>query len=184
MAAILNRNSAAPPSLSSLKVHLRDAEVAIEQERFGDALCMLSEVLAADPENEKAKTLVCTAQKGHSISLTQSFLRKGIMEMRQGNLTAAEACFKQALDTHSDNLEAKHLLSEALLQQKRDLGKALSLMKEVIAKGGNRARYYITFGDLILMGGDNIRAKEAFSRALALEPGNKDAKKKLKACGK
>ena len=184
MAAILNRSSVAPTSLSSVHDSLRDAEIAIEHDRHGDALRLLSQVLSVDPENERAQTLVGVAQEGHAQKLAQSTLRKGRLAMRKNDLREAEKNFRQVLESDPSHVDAKHLLAESLIQQKKDFTKALSLMREVIATNDNRARYYATFGDLILMEGDTNRAREAYSRALELEPDNKEIKKKLKACRK
>ena len=67
---------------------------------------------------------------------------------------------------------------------RRDLQRAVSLCKEVIGMGGQRARYYATLGELFLLGKEMTRAQEAFRRALVYEPDNKEYQKRIKACSK
>ena len=65
-----------------------------------------------------------------------------------------------------------------------DVQRALGLMKEVIVLGGQRARYFVTLGEIFLAIEDLERASDAFNRALSLEPDNRDIKKRLKSCNR
>ena len=71
-------------------------------------------------------------------------------------------------------------LAEVLLETSRDFQQALDLMKEVIVLGGQRARYYVTLGDIFLSMKEPGRAQDAFKKALRLEPNNKEIQKRIK----
>ncbi|MCP4675654.1 MAG: DnaJ domain-containing protein [Deltaproteobacteria bacterium] len=184
MASIFKRPSAPPPPPNIAKMRLDEAEMAIEQERFSDALRFIQECLDHEPENEKAMELLAKAEAGNAWTLAQGCLRKGRMQMRDNDLDAAQRQFEKALKIDAGNLDARHLLGEVLLKNNQDLGRALTLVKEAIVMGGQRARYFATLGELMLLAKDRENAANAFEKACDLEPDNKDYKKRLKASRK
>ncbi len=184
MAAILKRSSSSPPSLSVARRRLQEAEIAIEQERFGDAIRFLNEALSGDPENAQAREMLVRAEEGNAWTIAQGHLRKGRLEQRKGNLQEATKHYERALAADSHNLDARHLLAEVMLDTREDLPRALSLAKEVVVMGGQRARYFATLGEILFLAKDLKRATEAYEKAVALEPDNKEYRKRLKACRK
>ncbi len=193
MVSLFNLSSKAPPLAHSpaglspqdiAKKRLDDAKMAIEQERFSDALRFAQECLEYEPGNEPAMELLAKAQKGNVGTLAQGCLRKGRAQMRNNDLKGAQRQFEKALKIDTGNLDARHLLSEVLLKNRHDLNRALSLIKEAIVMGGQRARYFATLGELMLLAKDNESAANAFEKACAMEPDNKDYKKWLKVSRK
>ena len=124
------------------------------------------------------------AAKGSMEVLAKEHVSKGMHEQRQGNLPIAIKHFGQAADIDENNLNARHLLAEALLEARQELPRALTAIKEVISKGGQRARYFATLGEILLLAKDYEHAQGAFEQALAEDPDNKEYKKRLKACKK
>ena len=173
-----------PAPLNKVKARLKEAEIAIEQEHFGDAVRFLREVLSMDPENSAAKELLGKAIEGQNSASAQNYLRQGRMALRQGDGRQAEREYLRALECDPSNLDARHLLAELLLSEHRDLPRALTLMKEIIALGGQRARYFATLGELLLLAKDNERAYDAYARAASMEPSNKEYAKRLRVCKK
>lgn len=180
----INTNSIAPAAKKDQRFDDRigHARIAMERAEYDDAARLLQSILEEDPDNKVATSLLELARKGAISSMARGSLSKGQIERRQGNTEKALELFEQALAAEPGNLEARHLLADALLEVKRDLSRALLLSKEVVALGGQRARYFATLGELFAMAKEYTRAREAFERAIALEPDNRELKKRLKAC--
>ncbi|MCP4606708.1 MAG: tetratricopeptide repeat protein [Proteobacteria bacterium] len=184
MESIYRRYSTGPPPKFQVKQRLEDAKIAIEHERFGDATRLLYEILSADPGHSEAKEMLKAAEEGNMWTIAQGHLRKGRFQQREGNLKLARKHFEQALSIDSDNIDARHLLAEALVKERKDLPRALTLANEVIDMGGQRARYFATLGEILIMAKDYGKAEQAFEKAILMEPDNKEYKKRLKVCKK
>ncbi len=184
LADIYQRASAPPPPENLVRKRLSEADIAIEQERFQDAINLLKDVLAIEPDHKKAMELTEAAKKGHLQIHVQGLVRKARLEQRRGNTTAAQKGYEEALSIDSGNVESRHLLASLLLEGKQELTRALKLSKEVIAMGGQRARYFATLGEIYLLAKEPNKAHEVFEKAIAMEPDNKEYKKQLKACKK
>lgn len=177
-------NSIAPPDKTrkSLEGLIDHARIALEQDEHEEAVRLLKRVLDDAPDDKVALAMVEKAEAGAARSVARSCLSRGQHERRHGNLEAALTCFERALEAEQSNLEAKHLVSDVLLELRRELPRALTLSKEVVTLSGQRARYLATLGELLILAKEKTRARDVFERALALEPDNKDLKKRLKAC--
>jgi curved DNA-binding protein CbpA len=160
------------------------AELALEQHRPSDAANIIDEVLKKEPGNAKAKDVFDRAKLGQMQFKAREHISSGKNECRAKNYRGACKLFELAITCDKRNLDAKHLLAEALIESKGDISHATSLAKEVIVLGGQRARYFATLGELMLLAKDSRNAKKAFLRALELEPVNKEYKKRLKVCGR
>jgi tetratricopeptide (TPR) repeat protein len=185
MATLLrNRPSSPPPRVDFVEQRLSDADLAIEQERYMDALRFVEEILAVRPDNKKALEMKMLAEEGSAWAQAQDTMRKGRMEQRRGEYDLARQYYEEAIEIDEKNVDARHMLAELLLETKNDLQRALKLAKEVIVMGGQRARYFATLGELLLLADEAERAAQAFEKALTLEPDNKNYKKLLKQCKK
>jgi curved DNA-binding protein CbpA len=159
------------------------ASIAVEREQHADAIALLERALSADSHNTQARELLARAQAGAAQELARGYIRQGMYERRQGDVVRARAHFEKALETDVKSVDARYQLADLLLETRSELPRALSLCKEVVGMGGQRARYFATLGELLLLAKQQDRAGEAFRKALNLEPGNKEYKKRLKACG-
>jgi tetratricopeptide (TPR) repeat protein len=182
LAAALGRPSMAPRPSKAPSTNLEEAKLAIDRERYEDAIRFLMPLLAAMPEDEECLRLMETAKKGLSAIRAKNLISRGLVERRRGNYEIAEDLFSRAISVDSGNLDAKHLIAEMLVERQHNLSRALTLIKEVIAAGGQKARYYSTMGDIMVLNQDLGRAGEAFRRALAVDPENKELRKKLETC--
>jgi tetratricopeptide (TPR) repeat protein len=170
------------PMQGELEKGLDEASLAIEVGRFSDAVKLLRKVIAQHPSSPRSAELLKRAEVGAAREISSGYLRQGRFESQHGDPDFAIEKFDKAIAADPSNLEARHLLAEMLLERRRDLGRALSLCREVIGLGGQRAKYFATLGEILLLSKDKARAAEAFERALEIEPDNKDVKKKLKMC--
>jgi len=154
----------------------------MEQERFADAANITKSILKQFPDHERAAVVLKCAGEGLSQVQARLHIRRGRYAVKDGQPDQAKWHFEQALVIDKDNIEARHLLADLILDTERNAERALSLMKEVIVLGGKRARYFATLGDIFMVIEDFERAADAFRRALKLEPENRELKKKLKLC--
>jgi len=158
------------------------ATLALEQGRPSEAVRFLEQILAEQPDNEKATELLNEAKEKAVRAASLDLVRNGRLAVRKGDVEEALQCFERASELDANNLEARYSLAEALVERERDLERAITLIKEVIVLGGQRARYFGTLGDACIKAKQMGRAADAFTRALELEPGNRLYKKKLKSC--
>lgn len=181
--AVLRRASTVPmPSPSGSE--LSRAKMALEQERFTDAVAILTRLVQNDKDDKDLSCLLDRAKVAQAAALGKAHLSQGLIEQRRGHLQDAQKMYQTALETDPASQEARHLLAQVLLEQRKDLSRALMLAKESVSSGNPRSRYYVTMGDLLLLGNETGRAREAYHRALQIEPDNKEIQKKLKACCK
>jgi tetratricopeptide (TPR) repeat protein len=161
---------------------LEEAVLAYDQQRFSDAAGICKKVLEILPEHKKAKDILVQANDAQAKAQAQMHLRRGRYAIREGQIKEAKWHLEQAAAVEKENVEARHLLAEILLQHERDSFGALALMKEIIVLGGQRSRYFATLGDIFFEMKDIDRAADAYNKALRMEPENKELKKKLRLC--
>jgi len=181
---VLPTNSEPPKTCSDgeLQKKMEDAALAIEVERYGDAVRLLEAVLAENASFPNARELFRRAEAGAARKLSSGYLRQARFERMHGDSELALEHFDKAIGADGSNLDARYQLAEMLLEKRMNLGRALTLCREVIGLGGQRAKYFATMGDILLLSKDKTRAAEAFERALEIEPDNKDLRKKWKLC--
>jgi curved DNA-binding protein CbpA len=175
----------------SSRRRLRPAEIedllgrgatAAEIGNHAEAVRLFTEVLSADHGNARAEELLAKAKADATRALAAGYLRQGRYERLQGDVERSRASLSSALEIDPKNIEARYQLADLLFTERLDLSRALTLAREAIALGGQRARYFVILGELLLLAKDPARARESFSRAVQLEPDNKDYRKRLKAC--
>ncbi|MCU0661652.1 MAG: DnaJ domain-containing protein [Myxococcota bacterium] len=182
LAVALGRSSLPPRSSKVPSTNLEEAKLAIDRERFEDAIRFLMPLLAATPEDTECLRLMETAKAGLARLRAKTLISRGLVERRRGNFDTAEELFSRAISVDASNLDAKHLIAEMLVERQINLGRAMGLVKEVISAGGQKARYYATLGDILFLNHDISRAGDAFRRALAIDPENNELRKKLEQC--
>jgi tetratricopeptide (TPR) repeat protein len=182
MARMLGRPSSTPSPPTQYQTRIEDAKLACEQEQYPKAIQILKKVLLFDPDNADALELMAKADGESKKILAKGYLRQGRYEKRNGQFEKARVNFDRALKIDPDNLDGQHMLAELLVETRRDLGMARTLVKKVITSGGRKGRYYATLGEIYLLSDDFSRAKDAFERALKMDPDNRMYKKRLKIC--
>lgn len=184
MAELLSRRSVAPQAAINLEQSLEDALLAMDQERHSDAANISKTILKHYPNNEKAKQILNDAGRGIAQSQAHLHMRRSRYAIKDGQLEQAKWHLEQALIVDQNNMDARHQMAQLSFEREGDINRALSLMKEVIVLGGQRAKYFVTLGEIFLAMEDLARAFDAFNRALQLEPENREIKKKLKLCSR
>jgi tetratricopeptide (TPR) repeat protein len=175
-------DSPVPPPDNLLEKMLSEAESALSQERPADAQAMCKKILAACPEHVGAKEILKQVSEIQSKTQAQMHIRRGRYAVREGQVKEAKWHLEQAVAVDKSNVDARHLLAEIMLTNERDAFSALAMMKEVIVLGGQKARYFITLGDIFLEMKDLDRAADAYNKALRMEPENPELKKKIRLC--
>ena len=162
---------------------LPKARMLLESGQGTKAIKLLTALTAKEPTNSEAQELLEKAKQAAVQEMAQNHIRQGLCHRRQGRVDEAVAHFERAVAMDRRDIEARHLLAELLVENMVDLPRALALMREVIAMGGQKARYFATLGEILFLAKELERARDAFERALSMEPGNKEWSKRLKACG-
>jgi tetratricopeptide (TPR) repeat protein len=91
---------------------------------------------------------------------------------------AAESLLRRALARNPDDHHATEVLVRALI----DLGRgpeAVQYAEQIVRKRPKRVSYRLLEGDAKRLAGDKLGAERAFREALQLEPGNREAKRRL-----
>lgn len=95
----------------------------------------------------------------------------------------AEKAYREALRLEPDNLRVANNLAVLLAAQKTGLDDALAMIRRALEREPNRATYLDTLGLVQLARGDKAAARQAFERAVALEPGNSEFRLHLTQLG-
>jgi hypothetical protein len=97
---------------------------------------------------------------------------------KAGDLAGAESLLRRALAIDPDDHHAIEALVRVLIDQRRG-SEALRYAEEIVHKRPKRASYRVLDGDAKLLTGDQAGAESAWREALAMEPGNREAKRRL-----
>jgi Tfp pilus assembly protein PilF len=95
----------------------------------------------------------------------------------------AEKAYREALRLEPDNIRVANNLAVLLATQKSTLDEALSLARRAVDKEPGRGTYFDTLGLVLQARGDAAGARQAFERALSLEPGNAEFRQHLSQAG-
>jgi tetratricopeptide (TPR) repeat protein len=90
----------------------------------------------------------------------------------------AEALARKALGLDSTDHHAMEVLARALMDQDRG-AEALPYARKIVKVRRNRVPYWLLYGDLLLMTGDEAGAKTQWNIALQLSPGDREVKHRL-----
>ena len=169
-------------SQDALNGLLEHSQIALSRGEIEKAKIALNKVLKIDPSNKQTLSLLNQVKAAEKVDSTKNFLRVGRMHRKNLNYPAAIAALENAIQIAPDNLDARHELAITLLKSRKDLAKAVKLSKEIVSIGGQKAQYFATLGELLVLTKDTSQARAAFEHALSLDPQNRDYKKRLKDC--
>lgn len=127
--------------------------------RYEDARVILQRALELDPAND-------------DVHLAQARVKSW-----QGDHRAAERDVDRVLARSPDNLEALELRGRLAYYQRR-FGEAEAYLAKVLARAPNRIPALVALGDVLAAAEKPRRARDAYDRALALDPGLKEVTEK------
>ncbi len=104
-------------------------------------------------------------------------------QQRLKRYAEAEKAYREALRVEPDNIRVTNNLAVLLATQKSALDDALSLARRAVDKEPGRATYFDTLGLVLQARGDVAGARQAFERALSLEPANAEFRQHLSQAG-
>jgi tetratricopeptide (TPR) repeat protein len=104
----------------------------------------------------------------------QALLRRSIQAHRDGDLTAAEAGYRDVLAADPEQVDATHYLG-MIAYQKGDLRAALEMVVTAARARPEDAAILANLGMVLLDAGQTRRAAEALDRSLAIRPDQTDA---------
>jgi predicted negative regulator of RcsB-dependent stress response len=97
---------------------------------------------------------------------------------RANDLAGAEALARAAIANDPDDHHAMEALVEVLIEESKG-AEAVKYAVQIVRKRPKRASYRLLEGDARLLANDRTGAERAWREALALEPQNRDAKRRL-----
>lgn len=141
----------------------------------GDALQALGRSEQALDAYRRAVALAPTSSLPHAlIAQTLEHLKRP---------AEAEKAYREALRIEPDNIRVANNLAVLLASQKTSLDEALRLAKRAADKEPGRGTFFDTLGLVLQARGDTPGARQAFERALSLEPGNAEFRQHLNRVG-
>jgi hypothetical protein len=128
---------------------------------------------AAEPlsDDETSAAIPAAASSAKLLQLARS-------RQQAGDLAAAESLLRRALAKDPDDHHAIEALVRVLIARGRG-PEALRYAEEIVHKRPRRASYRVLDGDAKLLTGDKAGAESAWREALAMEPDNREAKRRL-----
>ncbi len=127
---------------------------------------------------EPAAPVAVSPPEVDATSDVDGFVREAAKLLAAGNAAGAREEFARAVAGDARNPHARAGLAEAMLalSQPQD---ALTQVEEAIKLRPKRARYRVLQGDALLALGKASQARDAFRKALELDPSDRDASKRL-----
>ena len=132
----------------------------------GDALQLLGRTEAAVEAYRKAIPMAPAS------ALPNALLGQALNRLKRP--AEAEKAYREALRLEPDNFRVANNLAVLLAAQKSGLDDALAMIRRALEREPNRATYLDTLGLVQQARGDKAAARQAFERAVALEPGNSE----------
>jgi hypothetical protein len=142
-----------------------------------------AEPVAAHPEpavTHAAPVQPATTNEGTTSVSNLKLLQQARAKQQADDLPEAEALLRRALANDPDDHHSMEVLVQVLIEGERG-PEALKYAEEIVRKRPKRASYRVLAGDALLLTGDKIGAQRAWREALALEPGNREARRRLSA---
>lgn len=189
----LNTNSIAPAPRISTGTHflgksdaelVEHARIAFERNEYDLAIEHLQEAIRRDGDNTIASSMLREAHSQKLAAKVKEFIRRGRFEQSKGKMNNALELYESALKLDTRNLDAKYHLANVLFESKIGLHRGVVLCQEVIAQGGNKAKYFAMLAEFLILAREEDKAVESMSKAVYLDPDNRDYRKKLKSMKK
>ena len=102
-------------------------------------------------------------------AVAQGHLREAVAHHRRGDLAAAEAAYRRALERHSDYFDALHLLGVSLIQTGRAEA-GVTAIRKALALNDKQAEAHNNLGNGLRALGRLDDAAAAYDAAIALKP--------------
>jgi cytochrome c-type biogenesis protein CcmH/NrfG len=142
------------------------------------------EVAVAKPEaGEGARPVVPTQGLPRDPAKASDVLvHRALPLIRQGKLGQAEATLDRAWELDPKNPQAMAGYARLYLA-KKDGDQALVWARRAVRRRSKRAPYHVLYGDALALQGKTTEARNAYRRALAIDPKNRTARSRLAASG-
>ena len=108
----------------------------------------------------------------------RALARQGLRLLNQGDTAGAQVSFEQALAADPQNPHAYDGLARVFLREKK-LTEAQEAAEQAISLRSRRGRYYVLLGDIQNAQGNKAKARQAWEKALELDPDDAAAQRRL-----
>ena len=153
-----------------------------QRKDFAQAMMARGDALQALGRSEQALEAYRRAvPMAPSSALPHALVAQTLQRLKRNG--EAEKAYREALRLEPDNIRVANNLAVLLANQKSALDEALSLARRAVDKEPGRGTYFDTLGLVLQARGDAAGARQAFERALSLEPGNAEFRQHLSEAG-
>jgi hypothetical protein len=125
----------------------------------------------------KAEPAASPVASGNAAS-TSALLTAARKALADDEPARAEAAMRQVLETDPLDHHAMELLVRALMDQDRG-AEAVPFARKMVQRRAKRVPYRLLLGDVLLMVGDEAGARAEWQAALALEPNDREIRRRL-----
>lgn len=162
-------------------LELLDKSLSLRKD-FAAAMLARGDALQALGRSEQALDAYRRAiPMAPSSALPHALVAQTLQRLKR--FTEAEKSYREALRMEPDNIRVANNLAVLLATQKSALDDALSLARRAVEKEPGRGTYFDTLGLVLQARGDVAAARQAFERALSLEPSNAEFRQHLSQLG-
>lgn len=154
----------------------------VQRKDYAAAMVARGDALQALGRSEQALDAYRRAiSMAPSSSLPHALVAQTLIRLKRP--ADAEKAYREALRIEPDNIRIANNLAVLLASQKSGLDEALSLARRAVDKEPGRGTYFDTLGLVLQARGDVGGARQAFERALSMEPGNAEFRQHLSQVG-
>lgn len=173
-------------TIQQLQLQLERAQALVGLGRFDEAISMLLQLIASEPEIAPAWCLLAQAQTG--VGDAQAALAaaeratalapendwphrlRSVALQQLGDLDGAIAAAREAVACDPDNWQTHRRLAICLILAKRDTDYAFAAAERAVALAPHEPSTHHTLGAAYEMRGDHVEAEQCFRQALAIDP--------------
>jgi hypothetical protein len=177
--AVLSASAAAPQRAAALAPERRAAPAEAQPVAAPAPVRAQPVTTAPAPAQALAERASPAAASIAATNLSgEKLLQATHQRARAGDLTGAEALARAAMASDPDDHHAVEALVEVLIEETKG-AEAVKYALQIVHKRPKRASYRVLEGDARLLTNDRSGAERAWREALALDPQNRDAKRRL-----
>ena len=132
------------------------------------------------PEPKKPASLAIPTQNlpRDPAKASDVLVHRALPLIRNGELARAEATLDRAWELDPRNPQAMAGYARLYIAME-DGQQAVKWAKKAAKKRSKRASYHVLYGDALNLQGETAAARKAWRKALSIDPGNRDAKRRL-----
>ncbi|HLL55661.1 MAG TPA: DnaJ domain-containing protein [Myxococcaceae bacterium] len=159
---------------------MAEAKAAIDKGDFDRAVSHLTTLTRVDPRNKDAPTLLRDVRRKQEIARGQREIDEAKRAELEGDYARAALAYKAASNGDPQNALAAAKAAQLMIRMGEDAKQAKPFAQRAVDLEPNNPSYRVLLGRILLEAGLKRLAKKEYEKALALEPGNAEAKEQVR----